>query len=265
MRIEWKKMERNISIIMPSLNVADYIEECMNSVLSQTFINIEIICVDAGSTDGTLEILNHYVSIDSRIQLIHSDRKSYGYQMNLGIKAAHGDYIGIVETDDYVDPEMFERLYEAAMENKTDFVKSGYICFWDDTSGRFYNQFRCTGTQCVKGMKLDLDEKRQYRLADINHIWSGLYRRDFLLENDLWFNETPGASFQDTSFSILVGLMAKNCVYTDDSLYYYRTDRAESSVKSNDKYRCIIDEFDYIGQYLEQHHRDTEENKKVVN
>ena len=99
-----------ISVIMPSLNVAPYIRECMDSVLCQSLKNIEILCIDAGSTDGTWEILEEYARKDVRVQLIRSDKKSYGYQMNLGLKAANGEYIGIVETDDYILPETFEEL-----------------------------------------------------------------------------------------------------------------------------------------------------------
>lgn len=258
-------MQSNISIIMPSLNVAYYIEECMDSVLSQKLDNMEIICVDAGSTDGTLERLEHYATRDSRIRIIKSDRKSYGYQMNLGLKAAHGEYIGIVETDDYIAPEMFECLYHIAHQNNVDFVKSSYTSFYETDENRFYYNNQNTDTKPVNSVKINLEEKKIYRLADINHIWSGLYNRKFLLEHELWFNETPGASFQDTSFSILVGLVAQSCIYTDDCFYHYRTDRAESSVKSDAKYRCIIDEFDYIDRYLKQHGMYTEENKKMVN
>ena len=94
-----------ISVIMPSLNVRPYIEKCLGSVVSQSFKDLEIICVDAGSTDGTLEIINEFARKDSRIKVINSDIKSYGYQMNLGIRYAKGEYIGIVETDDFIDRE----------------------------------------------------------------------------------------------------------------------------------------------------------------
>ena len=95
-----------ISIIMPSLNMAQYIQECMDSVLRQTFEDIEILNVDAGSTDGTLEILNKYLAEDSRVHILHSHKKSYGHQVNLGIEQAKGDYIGIVDTDDKIVPDM---------------------------------------------------------------------------------------------------------------------------------------------------------------
>ena len=109
-----------VSVVMPSLNVALYIRECIESVLNQTLKDIEIICVDAGSTDGTLEILKEYADKDPRISIINSDRKSYGYQMNLGMDAAAGEYMGIVETDDIADFDMFETLYNAAKADDLD-------------------------------------------------------------------------------------------------------------------------------------------------
>ena len=100
-----------VSVILPSLNVARYIRECIDSVRNQTMQQIEILCVDAGSTDGTLEILEKYVAVDARIRIINSDQKSYGHQVNLGIEAARGQYIGIVETDDFIDTVMYQNLY----------------------------------------------------------------------------------------------------------------------------------------------------------
>lgn len=117
------------SIIMPSFNVAAYIRECMDSVVRQTLRDIEIICVDAGSTDGTLEILKEYEEKDRRIRVLMSAQKSYGFQMNLGIQEAVGEYVDIVETDDFILPEMYEVLYKYAVQNNADFVKSDFDIF----------------------------------------------------------------------------------------------------------------------------------------
>ena len=86
-------------------------EECLESVTGQTLKEIEILCIDAGSTDGTLQIIERYVSEDPRIRLVESDKKSYGYQVNMGIREARGQYIGIVEPDDYIDKAMYQNLY----------------------------------------------------------------------------------------------------------------------------------------------------------
>ena len=101
-----------ISVIMPSYNVARYIRVCMESVLAQSLQDMEILAIDAGSEDGTLDILREYADKDERICLVHSEKKSYGYQVNLGIQMARGKYIGIVETDDFIEPDMYRILYE---------------------------------------------------------------------------------------------------------------------------------------------------------
>ena len=125
-----------ISIIMPSLNVVPYIRECLESVISQTLQDIEILCVDAGSTDGTQDILYEYAEKDARIQVIASVQKSYGHQMNLGIENASGEYIGIVETDDFILPEMYEEMYAYAKENDAEFVKSDFDVFTTLSDGK---------------------------------------------------------------------------------------------------------------------------------
>ena len=124
-----------VSIVLPSLNVANYIGECLESVVSQSLKEIEIICVDAGSTDGTLEIISAYMAKDSRIRLITSDRKSYGLQMNLGLDAAHGKYLAIVETDDMIPENMLKDLYEIAQKKKLDFVKADFYRFVSSKDG----------------------------------------------------------------------------------------------------------------------------------
>lgn len=131
-------MDIKVSVIVPSLNVADYIEECMDSIIGQTLREIEIICIDAGSTDGTFEILQKYAEKDKRIRLIHSEKKSYGYQINLGIQMAKGEYLGIVETDDYIDTMMYQELYQTALEYDLDFVKAGFDVFVTPSDGERY-------------------------------------------------------------------------------------------------------------------------------
>ena len=125
-----------ISILMPSKNVRPYIEECMESVLHQTLRDIEIFCVDADSTDGTLACLERYAAADRRVHILHDDRGSTGYANNLAIRQATGKYIGLVETDDYVEPEMFERLYEAAETAQADVCRMDFARFWGDGAER---------------------------------------------------------------------------------------------------------------------------------
>lgn len=253
-----------VSIIMPSLNVAEYIEESLRSVLSQTLKEIEIICVDAGSTDGTLEIIKRNMKQDSRIKLIISDRKSYGYQVNIGIKKAKGQYIGIVDTDDYVSLNMYQIMYEKASQNNLDYIKVGYNKFGEVEGKRYFEKVVRPELEGIEGKYISLQEDRTKGMLILVTIWAGIYRLEFLVNNNIYFNETAGAAFQDTSFSILVGLLANNVMFLKDYLYFYRIDNVASSVKSDEKYQCVIDEYQYLINYLKENKCDTRENKLLI-
>ena len=115
-----------VSIIIPIYNVEQYLRECLDSVINQTLKNIEIICVNDGSKDNSLEILQEYEKKDKRIIIIDKKNSGYGHSMNVGINKATGEYIGIVEPDDYVKTNMFEKLYNKANELNLDFIKSDF-------------------------------------------------------------------------------------------------------------------------------------------
>lgn len=228
-----------ISIIMPSLNVFPYIRESIESVIQQTLQDIEILCIDAGSTDGTLEILEEYAKKDKRIRLILSNRKSYGYQMNLGIKEASGEYIGIVETDDFILPEMYEELYLCAKENNADFVKSDFDVFTTIPNGhRLFLRYSSPKYTSAKYHTLFTSEDyfSSKKTIDI-FIWNGIYKRSFLKKKHILFQETPGAAFQDCGFRYQVALNVERGFFLDRSLYCYRRDNMNSSTYNS---KCIL-------------------------
>lgn len=246
-----------LSVIMPSLNVARYIEECVESVCQQTLKDIEILCVDAGSTDGTLEILQAFARKDPRVRIIRSDKKSYGYQMNLGLDAARGAYIGIVETDDWIERDMFEAMYQAAKEQQADMVKCNYHWF---TTGQgrqslpFENLKKC---QYGKVFCPRTDDQTIFTTTPA--IWSGIYAKDMITSHGIRFHETPGASFQDTSFHFMVCTVSQRCLLLDRYLHHYRKDNAGSSVHSKGKVFCVSDEMHYYEAFLDQNPQYKEE------
>lgn len=168
-----------LSIILPSLNVREYIEECLQSVCEQELKEVEIICVDAGSTDGTLEIIERFSKQDKRIKVIHSERKSYGHQMNLGISESAGEYIGIVETDDYVRPEMFKNLYEIAKKNALDFIKADFYRFNHNELGEevlYLNKL----TDDVSYYNRIINPRKEKKVFNfVMNTWPGIYNREF--------------------------------------------------------------------------------------
>lgn len=241
--------EIKVSVILPSLNVYKYIRECIESVINQTLRDIEIICVDAGSTDGTLEVLREYEAVDPRVKVIISDKKSYGYQMNLGIDMAKGEFIGIVETDDYVLPEMYEELYKVASYNDLDFIKSDFYRFTGDgsPSARAYNKL--TGDVSAYNHVYDI-KHHQIAFRFLMNTWCGIYKKAILDKHKIKHNETPGASYQDNGFWFQTFMFSERAWFLNKAFYMNRRDNADSSVYSTGKVYCICDEYDFLYEIL---------------
>lgn len=243
-----------VSVIIPSLNAALYIRQCLDSVRTQTLQEIEILCVDAGSTDGTEAILKEYAASDNRIRYLTAGQQSYGYQMNLGIEAARGEYIGIVEPDDYISEEMFGKLYHAAHSEELDYVKSNFYKFLDYRGRRHYQKWERSywgRPEDVFNRVIWLKETPQALVyGDHGNIWSGIYRREFLTERKIRFHETPGAAYQDTGFALLCTLEAERVMFLEDCFYRYRQHGGGASVRSQDKHSAIIAEYAWIWEQM---------------
>lgn len=238
-----------VSVIMPSLNVAPYIRECIESVTGQTLRDIEIICIDAGSTDGTLEVLQECASGDERIKLLHSEIKSYGYQINMGMDAAAGEYIGIVETDDYIIPEMYEELYALAKEKDVDICKGDFCRFYGDGEERrfeyakiskdnLYDERITNAVECPKVM-------RSYILNQ-----PGIYRSAFLKEKGIRLHETKGALYQDNGLWFQMFTQAQGIYLTNKAYYMLRRDNPNSSVCNTKNVFAFCNEYDFIRDLL---------------
>lgn len=239
-----------ISIVMPSLNVREYIEVCLESVVNQTFKDIEIFCVDAGSTDGTLEVLEAYAAKDERITVIKSDKKSYGYQVNLGFRAATGEYFGIVETDDIVNLKMYERLYQVAVETGVDLVKADF-CRFEFVDGYMVKRYADIAKPHMYNKILTKENDRQDIITNAAlYTWAGIYKREFLLNNGIFHNESPGASYQDNGFWFQTMSMADSVYFLKESFYMLRRDNPNSSTMSKAKVYCIRDEYEFVLDYL---------------
>ncbi len=247
-----------ITVIMPSLNVKKYIRKCVDSVMGQSLKDIEVLAIDAGSTDGTLDILRDYEKKDKRFRVILSDRKSYGYQVNLGLGQASGDYIWIVDTDDVVTDDAFETLYLQAVSSNADYVKGRGMFFADLGNGSIWEYpiwsplsdpelFGVVITPCnmVDLIRLDI------------FLWTGLYKREFL--KNIRLNETPGAAYQDQGFLFQTISTAKRAVYIDRIVYYYRQDNSGSSIFNPDGFRYFVGEYPYIKKFLHGKDKEWEE------
>lgn len=240
-----------VSIILPIYNVEMYLDECLESVQRQTLKDIEIICVNDGSKDHSLEIIKKYAANDPRFVIVDKENGGYGKAMNVGLDKATGEYIGIVEPDDFVPLGMYEDLYNIAKENDLDMVKADFYRFTRNSENGdmnlVYNHLDRTGEWYGKVFDPSHEPKT---LNFIMNTWSGIYRRDFIEEHHIRHNETPGASFQDNGFYFQTFVYAKRAMIVDKPYYMNRRDNPNSSVNNREKVYCCNIEYDYIRDLL---------------
>jgi len=224
-----------ISIIIPIYNVNKYLRECIDSIINQTLKNIEIICVNDGSTDNSLEIIKEYI-YDNRIIIINKNNSGYGDSMNQGLNIASGEYIGIVESDDFIDINMFENLYKLTKKGDIDIIRSNFYLYWEK------NKKEALNFKILKNLynKIFNPMELQNIFLVQPSIWAGIYKKLFLIKNNIKFLTTPGASYQDTSFFYKTLYKANKIFCTKKAFYFYRQTNSNSSVNNNTLNKVIF-------------------------
>ena len=214
-----------LTIIVPVCNVEKYLTECLDSILTQKKYPMEVICVNDGSTDNSLAILKQYGEIDNRVKIIDKPNSGYGDSMNIGLRKATGDYIGIVESDDILFSGSIEKMLSAAEKTNADILKGNFNFYvTEEQRETLHPNF-----QDFPYEKLININEYPTLLFTAPAIWSGIYRRSFLKENCINFLPTPGASYQDTSFAFKTWIAAKSIYLISDPVINYRQDSSGSS------------------------------------
>lgn len=237
----------NVSVITPVYNTERFLRKCLDSLLQQTWKDIEFICVNDGSTDNSPEILAEYAKKDARFRVIHQENGGYGKAMNAGLKAATGKYIGIVESDDFVTPEMFERLVELAEVHDADIIKGNHFEYAELYTEKIelYSADECGRVLCPRK---DLPSV----FCRTPSIWTGLYKRRFLQENGIVFHETPGAAFQDNSFYFKCMACAEKVLFSQEAFLFYRISNSGSSIHSHGHVDAMFDEMEEANRFLSE-------------
>lgn len=242
-----------VSVIVPIYNVSRYLDEALDSAERQTCKDIEIICINDGSTDNSLSIMQDHAEHDARIKIIDKENAGYGAACNQGILAARGTWICILEPDDWLNLDMFEAMtsFVEQFKETIDVVKAAWtnVFEWDDPDtehalpSEIYHRFK-TSTK-----PFTLAENS--RLIEYHpSIWSALYRREFLLENSISFPEYPGAGWADNPFLISTLVQAQHIVYLDRCFYNYRAD-LPGSTKNHKTVDALTRPFDRWMDMLE--------------
>ena len=223
--------ETKVSVIIPIYNVESFLEECLTSVVNQTHKALEIICIDDGSTDGSADILRTFAARDERIIAISKRNEGYGASCNRGFDIARGDYLAIVEPDDFIEPDMFADMVAfAEANNMPDMVKTPwiYVMEWDDPKCCYDRPCELVGR--LKTTRTPRIVQEMPRLLTCHpSIWSAIYRADFIKSNRIKFPEYPGANWADNPFVARTLCQAKTIAYLDKPYYHYRFDLPHST------------------------------------
>ncbi|MBQ8665514.1 MAG: glycosyltransferase [Lachnospiraceae bacterium] len=230
-----------LSVIIPVYNTEKYLDQCLKSVISQTFEDMEIICVDDGSTDGSSRILDEYASRDFRIRLIHKPNGGLVSVRKLGVSEAKGKYIGFVDSDDWIDPEMYERLCSAADEYDADMVSSSY---WQEGA---YSNISRDAVDAGVYENAGMDNLRDHAILDIEKHDKGLsgslctklFRASILKEVMPKIPADIKVS-EDKVTSLTFLLECNKAVVLDEAYYHYRI---------NQKSMFHADDPDYLLNY----------------
>lgn len=234
-----------VSIVVPIYNVERYLRECIDSILGQTLKDIEVILVDDGSPDKCGDIIDEYAQKDKRIVAIHQANSGYSVAVNKGIDIAKGEYIGIIESDDWIEPDMYEKLYKNAKANKTDITKGGFYFYnstlLDDAERNivFKNASGVDLRKAPSGV-FEITEWPKL-LAFHASIWSSIYRAEFVKK--IKIPETAGASYQDFPFMVKVMCEAKRITVVKKPFVHWRNDPKQgNSTSANGKKLLLMAE-----------------------
>ncbi len=237
-----------VSVLIPIYNTEKYLRQCLDSVVGQTYKQLEIICLNDASTDGSWVIAQEYAKRDERVVLI--DKRvngGYGSLINLGLERARGSYIAIVESDDWADTGMIQTLIENAIHYpQVDIVRGDYYVYRPSAGI----------DKAARNIPLGLANRpicpqvEQDVFKTHFAVWSAIYKRDFLQKNCIRLNDTPRCFYQDTSFTIITWTLAQYVYLTPVPVLHYRRDNPSSSVHQITHIFDIQQEFAYVKDFL---------------
>lgn len=226
-----------VSIITPIYNSSKYLRKCLDSICNQTLREIEIICVDDGSEDDSIDIVQSYMQKDSRIKLLFHKHNGLGAAgaRNMGLKSASGEYVLFLDSDDWFDTQLAEKAYEKAKASGTDIVLYDGYYYKEAENSIYYYDNRISD---FRGLPIDhcfnwKDIKDMLFQISPGWVWNQLFRRQFLIDNHVQFQEVFHAD--DAYFSYTALILADKISYIKDRLVYYRYGRPEGQTSQIDK------------------------------
>lgn len=249
-----------VSVIVPVYNEEQHLRQCMESICNQTLKEIEIICVDDGSTDGSLQILKDYAQKDSRIRVFTQQNQFAGVARNVGMSHATGKYLSFLDSDDFFEPDMLEKMYNKAEEGTHDIVICRYARYYEDSERVELQEWGFVDSFFTQKFQKEEFSGDKLKCAGIFQItngwaWDKLFRTDFVRDCGHTFSEFR--SSEDGFFVYMLLTRAGRIAYMDDVLLTHRVNRLQSLSNTKDKdwqngfkmLMLIKDEMEKLGSY----------------
>ena len=237
-------MNELISVIIPVYNVEQYVESCLNSVINQSYFNLEIILVDDGSTDKSGEICDQYALKDSRIKVIHEENAGLGEARNRGLRIASGDYICFVDSDDWIEEDYCKELIQAAERTNSDIAICGYNeCLKEGKTHKvkYDDCFTTTGKEILH-YTMTANGKYWFNIS----VWNKMYKREII--SGLWFKSRV---YEDIMYNAGSMYRANKIAYINQCLYNYRTNREGSIISKGFQRKTIEFEMKFKEERVE--------------
>ena len=243
--------ECKLSIIVPVYGVEKDIDKCLNSLVKQSLKEIEVIVVNDGTKDNSQKIVDKYVKkYPDKIKSYIKENGGQGSARNYGLKKASGEYIGYVDSDDFVEKDMYKKLYNKAKENNYDIVVCGNYNVSEDYQNKNIDAF-------INNYNTDLENIFFGKMA----VWNKIYKRDILIKNKLEFKEKVW--YEDLAFTLKAIMNSNTFAFIDEPLYDYLIREGSTMNNSNVQRNLeILDAFNDILSYI-QHNKKEEYFSKI--
>ena len=236
-----------ISVIIPVYNVERFLKKCLESVINQTLSDLEIICINDGSTDKSLSILNSFAQKDNRIIVINQDNQGQSYARNAGLSIATGKYIGFVDSDDWIDLDFYEKLYNTAKKYNADIAAAGI---------KRLRTYKWKYHLKIKNEEYTANTDQKFLLCDVPdkcYVWNKIYKTTELKKYNIIFE--PHVFFEDRCFTAEALIKLKYLVTVPDTYYNYWTNN-KSTVKTKSPKKNADSAYTHnkMMEYLKENH-----------
>jgi len=234
-----------ISIVIPVFNVEEYLRECVDSVIAQTYANLEIILVDDGSQDSSGKVCDQYSEEDSRIITIHQENKGLSEARNTGIKASSGEYIYFLDSDDYITADCIEKLVRPVLEKEYDIVESYYRMLYGSVP--IVKLSLPSGEVAAENI-LDAYCRRMWTV----HAWNKLIRRDFITTHNLYF--VPEIIYEDDVWSFMAACNAQSLFVLNEVTYVHRSRPGSimTTIDQEESIKARVEVLKHVSRYRDE-------------